>query len=159
MMKLTILFIVALLAVFTLAYKTGAPQMACKALEPKHKNWVGQPTPSPFKIEAKKMKDLVGVSIKITDKTVAEKFKGFLLVARDASHKNVGEWEKTDKAKLLKCDNENDSITHESNEEKETINLKWKIPSGFTGTVCFKGAVVKNGSTFWTGLNSNPVEI
>lgn len=110
MMKLSILLSVALLAVYTSAYKTGAPQMACKALEPKHKDWKGQTTPSPFKIDAKKAGETVEVTIKITDKAQAEKFKGFLLVARDASHKNVGTWEETEKAKLLKCDNDNVSL-------------------------------------------------
>lgn len=78
---------------------------ACKALEPKHKDWKSQTTASPFKIDAKKNGDVVDVTISGT-----EKFKGFLLVAKDASSKNVGTWELVDKAKLLKCDNDNVSL-------------------------------------------------
>ena len=105
MIRFSVLLCVALLAVCATAYKTGAPNMACKALQPKHKDWVGQPTPSPYKIEAKKNGEFVEVTI--ADPKNEEKFKGFLLVARDASGKNVGTWEAVDKAKLLKCDNEN----------------------------------------------------
>jgi len=158
-MKLAIFLSVALFAVFTSAHKTGAPPKACEGLEPKHKDWKAQTTSSPYKIEAKKVGDSIEVTIKITDKTQAEKFKGFILVARDVSNKNVGTWEQVPKAKLLKCDNDNDAVTHETNEEKETIKLKWKIPKGLTGAVCFKGAVVKNGKTWWKGLKSNPVDV
>ena len=102
MMKLSIFLSVALLAICTSAYKTGAPNMACKALEPKHKDWKGQPTPTPYTIDAKKNGDTIDITI-----TGTEKFKGFLLVARDASNKNIGTFDLTEKAKLLKCDNEN----------------------------------------------------
>lgn len=105
MIRFSVLLGVALLLVCASAYKTGAPNMACKALEPKHKDWKGQDTPSPYKIAAKKSGEYIEVTI--ADPKGGEKFKGFLLVARDASGKNVGTWELVDKAKLLKCDNEN----------------------------------------------------
>lgn len=105
MIRFSVLLCVAFLAICTSAYKTGAPSMACKALEPKHKDWKGQPTPSPYKIEAKKSGDYIEVTI--ADPKAEEKFKGFLLVGRDANGKNVGTWDLTDKAKQLKCDNEN----------------------------------------------------
>lgn len=111
MIKLSVLLSVALLAICTSAYKTGAPNFACKELEPKHKDWKGQTTPSPFKIEAKKNGDVVEVTITGTE---TDKFKGFLLVGRDKSNKNVGEWELVDKAKLLKCDNDNVSSKRKS---------------------------------------------
>lgn len=107
MMKLSIFLSVVLFAICASAYKTGAPQMACKALEPKHKDWVSQTSPSPYRFKVMKYKDYVDVIVEIINYKEVSSFKGFLIQAQNADHKPVGKWDKTEKAKQLQCDNEN----------------------------------------------------
>ena len=66
-------------------------------------------------------------------------FKGLLLQARNVDGTDqLGTWQNTPKGlQTLKCQNENDAVTHDSNDVKKTAVIQW-LPQYNYGDVQFR---------------------
>nr|WP_207290970.1 reeler domain-containing protein [Acinetobacter baumannii]MBO0619159.1 hypothetical protein [Acinetobacter baumannii] len=155
---------VFLLACNCYAYPTGAPPAACKSLIPTHRVIVdGRPTSdvyqpqtgeSPYKLTA-----VVNSDSSVTLTLSGEVFKGFVFRSFDENDDPInGQFVSGRGLRTLNCDSYRDTITHRNPRGKSNLNLVWHPPSGYEGTVIFRGSVVKNYSTFWK-VKSEPIQL
>ncbi|XP_067140700.1 putative defense protein 3 [Centruroides vittatus] len=161
-MEMKVFLGIFFLAYSCYSYPTGAPPEACGTLAPAHRVIVdGVPTseihqpqtgPSPYKLDAIKNPDN---SITLT--LSGDDFKGFVFRAFDGSGEPVdGQFEEKTGLRTINCDSIKDTVTHVDANDKSTFEFVWYPPTDVTGSVIFKGSVVKNYSTFWL-IESEPV--
>ncbi|XP_042861231.1 putative defense protein 1 [Penaeus japonicus] len=135
----------------------GAPKSACDWMSPWHEPYTepqAGPAPYAFRIYGKESLagNLVAVCL-VGD----EPFSGFMIQAHDPAGAVLGSWpasQLTSSAQPMTCESQNDTVTHVSSTMKQVVPLKWQSPSNYTGEVSFKAAVVKDYTTFWTGVTS-----
>ncbi|XP_022670744.1 putative defense protein 3 [Varroa jacobsoni] len=138
-----------------LAYPSGAPESACQSLMPQHQV-SPQTGRSPYGIYVSANAIHSGEPVTVT--LQGGTFRGFLIVARDASTGQVinGSWVAFDpQTKVIAC-----GLTHVSNNDKQRASGQWTAPSGLEGRqIIFQGVVVKDINTFWNNLSSAPVSV
>ena len=62
--------------------------------------------------------------------------------------------------KYLQClDDAKDTLTHNNNDEKDSISVKWMAPDGFTDKFHFEASVVEEKVKFWTGVMSEKMRV
>uniref|UniRef100_T1IVS0 Reelin domain-containing protein n=1 Tax=Strigamia maritima TaxID=126957 RepID=T1IVS0_STRMM len=135
---------------------TGAPDELCSAREivpnhESHKPREGRDAPFTITASASKFtseKDTITVTIEAKGDI---KFKGFAIGAKDATTKKlIGRWDDSPQAHSLAC---NSIVTHDNNDPKKSVALKWHPPKGTSsGNVVFSAAIVQSFSTFWKNV-------
>jgi hypothetical protein len=83
-------------------------------------------------------------------------FKGLLLQARLVNTNTpVGQFQGLpDGLKPLTCGTANNSVTHSSSDDKDTVVVQWVVPSDFTADVEFVATIVHSFDVFWTQVKS-----
>ncbi|XP_052102816.1 putative defense protein 2 [Mytilus californianus] len=165
-MKLILTFLFLLSNVsFCLAYSTGAPKSkyVCSRRQPHH-GVQPQITSSPFVILVNTTfpgyGDLIEVTVKARENT---KFRGFLIQALPENDKFVLKETKpigafSSGGKLINCFLDNDTVTHNNNQDKSSIKLLFKMStSEVYKNFSFSATVVKDFRTFWTDVTSAPI--
>ncbi|KAK9497211.1 hypothetical protein O3M35_004571 [Rhynocoris fuscipes] len=160
MLILRYYFIIFLIYDVTIAYKSGAPASMCASMMPHHKGAIPQQLKSPYDIQPSTLNTKDGrISLKLT----GEPFLGVLVEGRRNPDQPgaIGSFlNLPNSLKTMTCDNyTNSAVTHKDNSKKENLEFDWMAPSGFEGEITFIATVVKNYSTFWTGILSPSVQV
>jgi len=154
-------FILLSFVTLSLCSSSGAPPDACEFLSPGH-GFEPQPRESPFTIMVNATSIERGGSVQITV-TGSEEFAGFIIQARPDPiiYFVIGKFDIVEEVygKVVNCSDESDTVTHNSNELKQTVSFLWTAPENFQGTVFFTGTVVKSYTEFWEKIASAAVEV
>lgn len=105
---MAIKYIVAALAVLAApawGFSAGAPEGTCGTMTPKHLQFVKQATQAPYSVKLSSTAVNAGGEIQVTlaGNSAADKFKGFMLQAREGD-KPIGTWTVHGDAQTLNCD-------------------------------------------------------
>ncbi|XP_065343218.1 putative ferric-chelate reductase 1 homolog [Cloeon dipterum] len=139
----------------------GAPDSACLSMLPGH-GTDAQSSPSPYSIVLAPIENGNGrrlVNVTITSQGNAD-FAGFIIQARPENSDNpVGTFEvRKEGAKAHTCGSGlKNSVTHTDKNPKRKVELIWEAPADYDGHVIFNASVVRDYSTFWTGIKSAPL--
>jgi len=149
-------------AVSVNGYATGAPPQACNTLTPKHGPTTPQNGAPPFDFSVSKTTVNAGdrVTVTLSRSGNGPSFKGFLLQARKSGGSTaVGKWTPVSGiSKGLKCDDQdNSSLTHVNNDEKEQVTGEWVAPARGTYEIFY--TVAENGGTYWVGQKSRTITV
>ena len=104
----------------------------------------------------------VSTEIELTHDGSDAQFKGYMVQARtDADDSVIGAFEIiSDDAQYVECGSVAQSaVTHVFSEAKESIKMKWKAPSDFTGKVKIVATFVKDYSNYWVQVPSETLEV
>lgn len=146
------------------SYSMGAPDSSCSAMTPGHQPnspqdlTVSRP-PANISLEREVVRpgEMLGLEL------VGDRFKGFVIQARDVKDKNsqVGSFVLTgDDASYLTCGRGiHNSITHRKSSPKTSVKAQWRAPSNFEGEVVFRFTCLKDYNTFWVGLETKSVRV
>lgn len=143
-------------------YRSGAPMFACETMTPGHNGMVPQTRASPYTIAAAKPQTDRGKVKVMVSSPSGETFAGFFLQARaGSSNSSMGTFTQVPgEAHTVNCGSGSDNgVTQNDNTQKKGIEVEWEAPANFEGSVRFVGTVVRNYSTFWTHLQSDPVQV
>ncbi|KAF5280301.1 hypothetical protein FQR65_LT03110 [Abscondita terminalis] len=140
------------------ALPDGAPKSACNTLTPVHAGGLAaQSSKSPYEVTALPRNEHVLVTIK---SPLDYPLEGLILQARMPNGKLAGTFETTrDDVHTINCDNPDDTVTHNEPSPKPIVEVKWKPPSGYQGTIIFNATVAQSYDTFWVGIQSQPLQI
>lgn len=133
--KVVICTIVLLVSVVSVhGYGSGAPGTACETLAPKHPQCPNsQPLPLPYDVRVSNTNVKSGqrVTVTVSKTPQGPKIQGFFFQARAAgSNKPVGTWDATTgDNKGVNCGQENNSLTHVSKVDKDTVAGFWVAPA------------------------------
>ncbi|GFO05111.1 ferric-chelate reductase 1 [Plakobranchus ocellatus] len=147
------------------AYPGGAPDVACASMFPAGHGFLAQMSSAPFKIILPKSTYAPGETIQVTISSAGGTvFRGLYVQARkigcDVLDDNpVGAFTAPDPSLQTRhCfGNVNSAVTHTSSEEKSSVTIYWTAPVVPLGHVQIRSTIVSNTSTFWTGIESNPL--
>ncbi|CAK1549725.1 unnamed protein product [Leptosia nina] len=147
-------------------YSAGAPESACKDMIPRHPV-EAQKRPAPYTIttSTKVVKAGTPMQVTISGKTASDTIRGIMLQARSGEDKPVGVFTVSPSdplARLMKCDNKGDTITHkkhDAKDDKQTVTFTWTPPADFNDVVKFRATIALNGAVFWVGVESAPVKV
>ncbi|XP_045511450.1 putative defense protein Hdd11 [Colias croceus] len=148
------------------AYSAGAPESACQDMIPRHPV-DPQKRPAPYTIttSTKVVKAGTPMQITISGKSASDTIRGIMLQARTSNDKPVGTFtvDANDSlARVMKCDNDGDTITHkkhDAKDDKQTVTFTWTPPKTLNDVVKFRATIALNGAVFWVGLESAPVKV
>ena len=95
------------------------------------------------------------------DNTRSSRYKGFLILAKDEADNVIGKFafNKSQKAKCLKCTNECDGVTHRSKSSKNKVVAEWMPPSDFTGSVFFRYSVAQSYNDYWANIEGPTITV
>ena len=159
MFKVVALVFCVFAVAVVVSYPTGAPLEACVTLEPQH-GFAPQTGPSPYVLTAANNGDgTYQATISKIDAASAD-FKGILIQARiDTATDPVGAFTVTDtNFHNLDCLAPGVSVTHSSNITKTSASFVWTPPAGGVAGVSFRGTVVQQFDTIWTGHHSENLD-
>ncbi|XP_045515486.1 putative defense protein Hdd11 isoform X1 [Pieris brassicae] len=148
------------------AYSSGAPESACKDMIPRHPV-EAQTRPAPYKIttSTKVVKAGTPMEVTLSGNSPSDTIRGIMLQARGSDDKPVGTFTVSPNnplARLMKCDNKDDTITHkkhDAKEDKQTATFTWTPPATLNDVVKFRATIALNGAVFWVGVESAPVKV
>ncbi|XP_064472229.1 putative ferric-chelate reductase 1 homolog [Ornithodoros turicata] len=147
-------FTVIVLVAAVQGYPSGAPESRCDDPRPKHPGSeeiaADKITHLQLKQSARDFKN--GDVIEVTLVSTGAPFKGFLVKAFvDNGNEVGGQFLPGEGVKVItKCS----AITHNNNNPKQEVVLKWKADIA-QGTVHFKATVVENVKKYYIGLESH----
>lgn len=144
-------------------YRSGAPAFVCESMTPGHNSLPPQTQASPYTIAVAKPQTENSKVKVIISAPSGEMFAGFFVQARvnPTDVNSVGSFTQVPiNAHTVNCGAGTDNgVTQADNSEKKSIEVEWEAPPDFEGSVRFVGTVVKNYTTFWTKLQSDPVQV
>jgi len=146
------------------SYSQGAPESQCRSLAPGHGLTPKDNSNSPFSIKLNSTQVASGVSteIELTHDGSDARFKGYMIQARkDSDDSVIGAFETvSDDAQYINCGSvSHSSVTHSGGKTKESIRVKWKSPSDFTGKVKIVATFVQDYANYWVKVPSEMIEI
>ncbi|XP_076352802.1 defense protein l(2)34Fc-like [Tachypleus tridentatus] len=137
-----------ILGISVLAFSQGAPTESCESLQPRHELHTARPLEEfkyNFTASSKAYHWPRGIKVELDGTSI----EGFIVAAYDSySYQMIGHWAKFPGTDPLPCS----AITHTNPYPKSHLTLLWFPPSYKTGNVTFLATVVKNYTTFYTGL-------
>ncbi|XP_028968556.1 putative defense protein 3 [Galendromus occidentalis] len=142
------------LAAVAFAYPSGAPEGTCATLTPKHQV-AAQNSKSSHEIYVSPNAIRAGSPTSVT--LHGSTFRGFLIVARDASTEQAvqGTWAALDgSSKALGC-----GITHNSKDPKSQVNVQFTPSRSYRGQLVFRAAVVQDIDTYWNNVISEVINV
>lgn len=142
-------------------FDTGAPITACQNMMPGHKV-EAQKSSSPYLLTITPNRNKNSFFVKLNHPN-NEEFQGFFIQARFNSNKNQivnGVFTPDKHSQNRDCFNSKaNSLTHINKDGKTIINTEWIPPQNFEGEIIFRATVAKTFNVFWTGIESNPIEV
>ncbi|XP_077981364.1 putative ferric-chelate reductase 1 [Glandiceps talaboti] len=154
----------------TLGYPSGPPQSSCTSMFPGH-GVAAQTSTSPYTVTVSQTNYATGDTINVTIQgSNGATFRGFILQARRADwamdqNEPIGTFQNVpsvDNAKLLTCENTDDSFCHSSayspSGEHSAITIQWLAPTPSAGHIVFRATVAEVKNTFWNEIYSDMVE-
>lgn len=155
-MRLLILFLFTITVVRSLPQ--GAPSGACQTMMPFHGGIRPQGGIPPYTIVPRRQGGRVTVTV---TSSLGVPFQGFLLQGRTPNSEILGQFDSAsvNEGHPIDCAEASDSITHNSPNDKSSIDVVWTPPRGYEGPVIFNATIAQAYDTFWTGVESHPVEI
>ncbi|XP_072391895.1 putative ferric-chelate reductase 1 homolog [Diabrotica undecimpunctata] len=143
----------------TQAFPDGAPSSACNSLTPFHGGGLAaQKGPPQYSIVSRLQNDVVQLTV---GSTLGLKFQGFLIQGRTPNGEIVGTFQLSGgtPAHALDCRHAGDTATHNNPTPKDHLDLIWVPPVGYEGPIIFNSTIAQDYSTFWVGIQSQPVQI
>ncbi|XP_030765696.1 putative ferric-chelate reductase 1 homolog [Sitophilus oryzae] len=136
----------------------GAPTTACQSMVPFHGGIQPQAGISPYTVAPRREGNKVVVTL---TSGLGVPFQGFLLQGRTPDGAILGEFDSStiNEGHPLDCAEPADSITHNSPNDKSSINVVWTPPREYEGPVIFNATIAQAYDTFWVGIESNLVPI
>ncbi|CAG9761930.1 unnamed protein product [Ceutorhynchus assimilis] len=137
----------------------GAPSSVCQTMMPFHGGGIrpqgGLP---PYNVVPRRQGGQVFVTV---TSSLGIPFQGFLLQGRTPNGEILGQFDSSsvNEGHPLDCGEAADSITHNSPNDKNSIDVLWTPPKGYEGPVIFNATIAQAYDTFWVGVESNPVDI
>ncbi|RWS15655.1 putative ferric-chelate reductase 1-like protein [Dinothrombium tinctorium] len=150
--------IILLAANIANSYPRGAPERVCQTLFPRHSGAQAQTVKAPYRINVTPNNDSTEFKVSIVSNE-GKNFKGFILQARSSSNPNLivnGEFSAKALTKTIKCQSENDALTHNSAAEKSSISTIWK-PKSKISPIRFNATIVRSKLEFWTDIISDEI--
>lgn len=157
--------------VVTLAYPQGAKNNASNPMEalssfcttgnfrPNHADHMPQATTAPFTIQVYSPRGTVyspGQAVTVTIQGLGtETLKGFFIQGDATEASFAGDLTCTGFGHQMNFCGRS-GITHSDPTPKPTVQCKWTPPDFQIGSVQFTATIVKDFSTFWTGVKSEP---
>jgi len=150
--SITLSILVLMQVLGSTANKAGAPAGACGHMTPRHGSNKPQTSASPYKIAVTGGNTYTaGTTVELTiSDSRGTGFKGLLIQARSVNGTDqLGTWQNFPKGlQTIKCKNDYDAITHDSNDVKKSAVIQW-LPQYNYGDVQFKLTAVQEFTTFW----------
>ncbi|KAL1497531.1 hypothetical protein ABEB36_008475 [Hypothenemus hampei] len=137
----------------------GAPPSVCQTLMPFHGGGIRpQGGLSPYTIVPRRQGNHIVVTM---TSALGIPFQGFLLQGRTPDRDIIGQFDSSsvNEGHPLDCGTPSDSITHNSPNDKNSIDVVWSPPRGYEGPVIFNATIAQEYETFWVGLESDPVHV
>nr|CAH7733932.1 unnamed protein product [Callosobruchus chinensis] len=132
----------------------GAPTRACATMTPFHGGGIPpQPGLSPYSVVARRRGGKVHVSV---GSALGVPISGIMMQARTPSGEVLGSFEAVDPehSHTINCVQRADTVTHNSPEEKDHIDVDWIPPRGYEGPVMFNATIAQAYDTFWVAQSS-----
>lgn len=140
MMLHTLLLLIGIFFTLIEASPGGAPTAACETLTPRH-GADPQTSAAPYiiNVSANKIEKGGSLEVNIFSDPSGIVFKGFILQARSDPHAYnlIGQFSTNDQARTIKCMNDDDTVTHTSNQDKPALSFTWTSSEDFEGTIYF----------------------
>nr|XP_015194581.1 PREDICTED: putative ferric-chelate reductase 1 isoform X2 [Lepisosteus oculatus] len=146
----------------TEGYPDGQVGESCQSMMPNHNGTMPQSSPSPFNVTASKSWFHPGEEITVTlEAENGTSFRGFLLQARTVgTNMTSGSFKilNANTSQGLTCNISNDTVSHTSSLQKQSINVVWVAPvSGQMEDIEFRSTFVEYEYKFWVGVKSNTI--
>lgn len=145
------LLLVAWLVYMIKARPEGVPGDACETMDPGHGS-EPQTTPCPYRLYLNKYDIYQNQKVMFTIEAPPDrKIRGFMVQARDFEQKPIGEFVITaTDMKTIDCgEGQRNTASHTSSDPKDKVQMVWKPPEDYTGTVTFFATVAENRTTYW----------
>lgn len=149
-----------------LSHSTGADDIACNDLTPRHGFPVIPPQSTPMPVTIQIMPHVINAGDVITVRLSGAIFRGFMIQARILGSGAVtGSFEFTSGMQHMNCPQLplNSVATHRNADPKTSYDLRWRAPTDFAGAfiqVNFFYSIVQTYETFWNnGVSSQTVFI
>ncbi|KAK4304355.1 hypothetical protein Pmani_023683 [Petrolisthes manimaculis] len=141
----------------TVGFSSSSVSLACDSLQPGH---LAVPSTSdpPFRIHITPRTSGYYVTVKGNG---GQKFRGFLLEARDVQEegRRAGRFlEVQDSGRIISCSFGGGGVQHSDGSIKNQVTALWN-PHNFTGQVIFRATVVESYFIYWTGIESDVLNL
>lgn len=135
----------------------GALPGACDTMVPGH-SAPAQNSPPPFQITLDKTSyggsDVIAVTL---SKNSTNKFKGYLIQARNQDGTKIPGFELIQNSKFLQCNNPNDAVTHTEASPKDSVTFNFTAPAKSRGNITIFATAVEKTATFWVKIPSETI--
>ncbi|XP_044737740.1 putative ferric-chelate reductase 1 homolog isoform X2 [Chrysoperla carnea] len=141
----------------------GAPTSVCQTMLPAHNSIPPQSDVSPYLVSlpVQKLSENARMQVTIVSSQGLH-IAGYMLQGRRQDNgEPIGKFTEVspELGKQINCSKEKDTVTHVNTNKKSAVVVEWEAPEGYLGPVIFNSTIAQDYATFWTGVESNPVEI